>query len=132
MLQTSTNHISIIFFCLFISTSQNFLRKTKEEEPLSICFPLDPSGPNNTPEGINIVCSGNICHGTINNENIVTFTNNVTTKTAPKETTPVEVEGDVKNPVTADKGMIAVVISLVALFTLILLKALRLDRYEEL
>ncbi len=70
--------------------------------------------------------------GTINSENIVTFTNNVTTRTAPKETTPVEVEGDVKNPVTADKGMIAVVISLVALFTLILLKAFKLDRYEEL
>ena len=60
--------MSIIFFSLFISTSQNFLRKT-EEEPLSICLPLDSSGGNNNEEGINIICSGNTCHGIINNGN---------------------------------------------------------------
>ena len=70
--------------------------------------------------------------GTINNENIITFTNTSKGKAAAPTPTPVEVESDVKNTVTSDKGMIAVVISLVALFTLILLKALRLDRYEEL
>ena len=70
--------------------------------------------------------------GTINSENKITFTNSAKGKAAAPTVAPVEVESDVKNPVTSDKGMIAVVISLVALFTLILLKALRLDRYEEL
>lgn len=71
--------------------------------------------------------------GTINNENTIVFTNNVVAKTTtPAPQVPSEPEGDVKNPVTSDKGMLAVTISLVALFTLILLKALKLDRYEEL
>ena len=68
MKPTYISLISIIFFSLFISTSHNFLRKT-EEEPLYICFPLDSSGENNNEEGINIICSGNTCHGTINNGN---------------------------------------------------------------
>ena len=68
MKPTYISLISIIFFSLFISTSHIFLRKT-EEEPLYICFPLDSSGENNNEEGINIICSGNTCHGTINNGN---------------------------------------------------------------
>ena len=68
MKPTYISLISIIFFSLFISTSQKFLRKT-EEEPLSICLPLDSSGGNNNEEGINIICSGNTCHGIINNGN---------------------------------------------------------------
>ena len=75
MFQTSQNFISTIFFCLFVLSSQKFLRITKEEEPLSICLPLDSSSPNNNGGGVNIICSRNICHGNVNNTNDNTFQN---------------------------------------------------------
>lgn len=76
--------------------------------------------------------------GTINDESTIVFSNNTIVpeqkveevKTAPK-TQDEEKANKVKNPVTADKGILAVTISLVALFTLVLLKGLKLDKYGE-
>ena len=63
---------SIIAFCLVILSSQNFLRKVKEEDSLSICFPMSSSDKNS--DGIDIICSENNCYGTIYNPKDNTFT----------------------------------------------------------
>jgi hypothetical protein len=80
--------------------------------------------------------------GTAAGLNEINFNNNVAkteqqTKPAPAPEKQPEAkdpfeENKVKNPTTSDKGIIALIICLVALFTLVLLKGMKLDRYEEL
>ena len=82
----------------------------------------------------------NTITGTINSNGEVNFNNNVAhveEQTKPEPTPQPEAkdpfeENKVKNPTTSDKGIIAMIICLVALFTLVLLKGMKLDRYEEL
>ena len=82
----------------------------------------------------------NTVTGTINNNGEVNFNNNVAhveEQAKPEPTPQPEAkdpfeENKVKNPSTSDKGIIAMIICLVALFTLVLLKGMKLDRYEEL
>ena len=73
MSQLSRILIAAFILNLFSITSQNFLRKTLNEDPLSICYPVDPSTSNNG--GTTIICSEKICHGTIDTNNNYTFTN---------------------------------------------------------
>lgn len=76
--------------------------------------------------------------GTVNSNNAINFNNNVAKKEEPAKQVDTAAAPDpfeankVKNPTTSDKGLIAVIICLVALFTLVLLKGMKLDRYEEL
>ena len=64
---------SILILGLFSISYQQFLRKTLDEEPLSICLPIDSSVPNTG--GPTIICSEKICHGTIPGNENNTFTN---------------------------------------------------------
>ena len=65
----------LIFIFIFGISSQNFLRKNKEEKNLfSICFPMNSPNQNNIND-INIICSNNNCFGTINNTNDNIFIN---------------------------------------------------------
>ena len=80
----------------------------------------------------------NTITGTTGSINEVNFNNNIIkVEEQPKEVEvapakdPFE-ENKVKNPTTSDKGIIALIICLVALFTLVLLKGMKLDRFEEL
>lgn len=64
----------IFLFYLIELSFQKFLRKTKEEEdPLSICLPIESTDSNN--DGETIICSNNICYGKTNNTRDDTFTN---------------------------------------------------------
>ena len=69
------NMLKFIFLFYLIELSfQKFLRKTKEEEdPLSICLPIESTDSNN--DGETIICSNNICYGKTNNTRDDTFTN---------------------------------------------------------
>ena len=66
----------IIYFILFILSSQKFLRKT-EENDLSFCFTLNSTKPS-TDDDIEIFCSGQKCFGIINSENIRNTFSNIT------------------------------------------------------
>ena len=66
----------IIYFILFILTSQKFLRKT-EENGLSFCFALNSEKSNKDNE-IKIFCSGDKCFGIINSENTRNSFSNIT------------------------------------------------------
>ena len=57
--------ILAIILTLFVASFQKSLCKTKQEESLSFCFPID-SSPTNT-DNINIMCSENICYGIVSN-----------------------------------------------------------------
>ena len=107
--------------------------------PLNIIYTIS----QDSKDGYKTYVGGNETNtitGTTNsNSNEINFNNNVTkveeqTKQEVKTTTakdPFE-ENKVKNPTTSDKGIIAMIICLVALFTIVLLKGMKLDRYEEL
>ena len=96
----STSRILIAAFILnlFSISSQNLLRKTLNEDPLSICYPVDPSTSING--GTTIICSEKICHGTIDTNDNFTFTNvtiqcnekGCATKNKPSEECNVEPE----------------------------------------
>ena len=73
MNQLSRILTSVFILNLFSISSQNFLRKTLNEEPLSICYPVDPSTSINS--DTTIICSENICHGTIESNHNNTFKN---------------------------------------------------------
>ena len=63
----------IIYYILFILSSQHFLRKT-EEDPLSYCYPLNITK-SKTDNDVEIFCSGDECFGIINSDNTNTFSN---------------------------------------------------------
>ena len=66
----------IIYFILFILSSQKFLRKTEENAP-SFCFSLN-SEKQNIDDDIEIFCSGGECFGIINSENVGNIFSNIT------------------------------------------------------
>jgi len=98
MSQLSRILIVAFILNLFSISSQNLLRKTLSEDPLSICYPVDPSTSING--GTTIICSEKICHGTIDTNDNFTFTNvtiqcnekGCATKNKPSEECNVEPE----------------------------------------
>ena len=66
----------IIYYILFILSSQKFLRKT-EENRRSFCFTLN-STKSNTDDDIEIFCSGEQCFGIINSGNMGNKFSNIT------------------------------------------------------
>ena len=68
----------IVFFILFLLTTQNIQNKVEEHSLLSFCF-LSNSTLQNKTSDIDIFCSGNeyfvVLNNDINNDNNDTFTN---------------------------------------------------------